>query len=291
MELERAAGALERRLAGQLAAALARPEEAATRRALAAAGEVWRQIAPRDALEQLLAVQMIAGHEAALDGYARARAAGALAEAQGEAAPEALADSERARRAELRLAARLSSLFARQAALLARRREAADRRAGKARKEAAARAQRQAEAAALPARSRSSASAKAGEGPGQSGVVIEPLEDDLVAMARRWATEVKANERRLRAGLPPEKPQDDAPRNAAARTPAGPEGARPHDRAPDPPPGPDAAPDAVPGSEPRPARRPAQGRQTGVLVVPEKPSPEDWTRSLREYYRVLEAPP
>ncbi len=50
MDLERAAGALERHLAGQLAAALARPEEAAMRTVLAAAGEIYRDIAPRDAL-------------------------------------------------------------------------------------------------------------------------------------------------------------------------------------------------------------------------------------------------
>jgi len=130
-----AAGALERHLAGQLAAALARPDETATRAALAAAGEIYRDIAPRNGLERLLAVQMIAGHEAALDGYARARTAGAIAEAEGETAPEALSEAERARRAELRLAARLSSLFARQAALLTRRREAAAKRAERARKD------------------------------------------------------------------------------------------------------------------------------------------------------------
>ena len=176
MELERAAGALERHLAGQLAAALARPEEAATRTALAAAGEVWRQIAPRDALEQLLAVQMIAGHEAALDGYARARQAGAAADAAREAAaaPEALADSERARRAELRLAARLSSLFARQAALLTRRREAAARRAERAQKEARRQAADQARQAAARA-------------PAQGGVLVVPHEAAAEgAPARPW---------------------------------------------------------------------------------------------------------
>ncbi len=136
-------GALERHLAGQLTAALARPDEAATRDALAAAGEVWREIAPRDALEKLLAVQMIAGHEAALDGYARARALGQA----GQAAPGAAPETDRARRAELRLAARLSAIFARQAALLTRRRaqaerarEAAERRVDKARKRDAAQA-------------------------------------------------------------------------------------------------------------------------------------------------------
>ena len=134
MDLEQASaakGALERHLAGQLAATLARPDEAETRMALAAAGEVYRDIAPRDALEKLLAVQMIAGHEAALDGFARAR----------------LAEDGRDRQSELRLAARLSTLFARQTATLRRHRvearrarEAADKQAAR---EAAARTEAQ----------------------------------------------------------------------------------------------------------------------------------------------------
>ena len=80
----------------------------------------------------------------------------------------------------------------------------------------------------------------------------------------------------------------------SASAPAKPESARLEGRTPLPPNAP-AGPDAAPATAPRPARRaagrPAQGRQGGVLVVPEKLSPEDWTRSLREYYRVLEEPP
>jgi hypothetical protein len=35
----------------------------------------------------------------------------------------------------------------------------------------------------------------------------------------------------------------------------------------------------------------AQGGQGGVLLVPEKPSPEDGRRSLQEYDRLLAEPP
>ena len=158
------AGALERHLAGQLTAALARPEAAATRDALAAAGEICREIAPRDALEKLLAVQMIAGHEAALDGYARARAAGADADP----------DSERARRAELRLAARLSAIFTRQAALLTRRRAQAER-ARNAERRAREAAERRAERTRAAAR-KQAGEAQAADAP-QGGVLVVPHDD------------------------------------------------------------------------------------------------------------------
>jgi hypothetical protein len=131
-------GALARHLAGQLTAVLARPDEAEMQNALAAAGEVWRSLAPADPLEQMLTVQMIAAHEAALDGHARAKAIDGVADPQ----------RERARRAELGLAARFSNLFTRQAALLTRRRAAAERRAEKARKDGARAAARETAAAA-----------------------------------------------------------------------------------------------------------------------------------------------
>ena len=163
MELERAAGALERHLAGQLAAALARPGEAEMGAALAAAGEVYREIAPRDALEKLLAVQMIAGHEAALDGYARAR----------------VAEDEREKRGELRLAARFSGLFVRQAAWLTRRRAAAARQAERAQKEA----RRQAADRARQAAARAPATAPRSQG----GVLVVPPEiPPEGAPARPW---------------------------------------------------------------------------------------------------------
>ncbi len=167
------AGALGRHLAGQLTAALARPEAAATRDALAAAGEIWREIGPRNTLEKLLAVQMIAGHEAALDGYARARAL-----------PEVAPESDRARRAELRLAAR-----------------SAAREHKEARKAAAA------EAAAPP---------KGG------GVLVVPRTESPEAEARRMAETLRARRRAEKAWRegkgppPPRGPDPNDPYAAAA---------------------------------------------------------------------------
>jgi hypothetical protein len=212
-------------------------------------------LGPRDTSEQIWAQQTSAAQLAATDAFKW------LAE------PELPAS---ARVQALRLAAQLMTVTGRQLASLDLHR---------ARRRAEAEAERRAEERVRQAAEARAWDAAAAEAQPRCGIVIEPLEEDPVAMARRWAQEVKANERRLRAGLPLEAPR------------AEPAGARPADGAPDL----QGARDAAPAAELRPARRaarrPAQGRQAGVLVVPEKPSPEDWTRSLREYYRVLEEPP
>ncbi len=204
-------------------------------------------MAPRDAYEGFLVEQMAAAHEGALACFGRAAALG-----RGAASGE----GDRARAVELRLGARLATLFQRHGGAVDRHRAALYReRAALRRERAAARKEAAAEQTAEQA-------GKAAQQAPRGGVVVEPLTEPMEVIARRFAAEVKANKRWHAAYVAAcEGGADDARARAAA----------------------DAA---------APARRPAAppgppNRGPGCLVVPEKPSPEEWTRGVKAYKAAL----
>ena len=227
------------------------PEAERRARAEAALGE----LAPRDGPERIAAAQTAACHLATMD-------------ALKWLSKPRLGDS--ARLQLLRVSAQLMTLSSRQLAGLDRHRAAV-----RAEAEALARARREARREARKER----AALEAEETAPPGGVMIERFDEDPEVMARRWAAEVKANERRIEARLAGEAP--------AVQDAAGP--ARPPEQS-APPPTTVYRPEQAGGRPPRRAAPRGQRPGGGVLLVPERPSPEDWTRGLKAYYRALEVP-